>query len=413
MRIALLTLGTYGDVLPFAILGKELKKHGHEVVISTAKNYASLIQSFGLTFSPIEVDYQELLKSDNGKKLLKANLFAIQKNLNTSIYPLIEHSLSKFYSLAKQSDKVIYHVKTMADAFSDQFPEKMIRAMLVPAVQPTQDFPNPAFAGFHIPTFLNKASYKLTDLSIQMLSKPIKNFRKHNELSEKYRKVETPFIYGVSSSFLSKPDDYPNQSFFTGFWFSDSTTNIDNDLNDFLQSGEPPIVITFGSMPFKTKGKLTDLLNSLTSELGIRLVVIKGWGIDDLTGVEKNSNIKIIHSAPYDKLFPNVKAVVHHGGLGTTAECLRAGKPMLICPVLHPVGDQYFWGNLAYRKGIAVKPLPANSLNNRNIINRVAELINNNSLYEKSRLLSLEILKENGIGNAIKIIEDYDNKYYV
>jgi sterol 3beta-glucosyltransferase len=408
MRIALLSLGTYGDVLPFVILGKALKNRGHDVSIVTAENYASFIRDSGLTFFPIEVDYQELVNSDEGKKLLKANPFAIQKNLNTVIYPLIEQSLSAFYCLAKRSDKVVYHVKTMADAFSDQFPGKMIRAMLVPAVQPTRDFPNPAFAGFPIPSFLNKASYKLTDLSMQIVSKPIKNFRKSHGLPQKYRKAETPFIYGLSPAFLRKPADYPRETCFTGFWFSDGAEDIDDDLHDFLQSGEPPLVITFGSMPFQSKAKLVDLFNSLTSELGVRLVVVKGWGLDldDGMGFEKNIKIKVVSSAPYNKLFPCVKAVVHHGGLGTTAACLRAGKPMLVCPVLHPVGDQYFWGNLAYQKGVAVKPLPVKSLTKGNFIHRVAELIGNESLYEKSRLLSYQIINENGVENAIQIIEN-------
>lgn len=406
MKIALLTLGTYGDVLPFSILGKALKTRGHEVIISTAKNYASLIQDSGLTFTPIEVDYQQLLKSDNGQKLLKANPFTIRKNLNTLIYPLIEQSLNQFYNLARQSDRVVYHLKTMADIFADQFPEKMIRAMLVPAVQPTKDFPNPAFAGLHIPPFLNKASYKLTDFSMQILSKPLKSFRKQHGLGENYRKVESPFIYGVSPSFLPKPADYPDQSFFTGFWFSDSATDMDDDLRDFLQSGEPPLLISFGSMPFKSKVKMADLLNALISQLEVRLVVIKGWGISDLTEFENNrSQVKIVDSAPYHKLFPYVKAVVHHGGLGTTAECIRAGKPMFICPVLHPVGDQYFWGNLAYQKGIGVKPLPVNTFTLKSVIHRVAELITTTSLSEKSKQLSSLVLKENGIANAIEIIE--------
>jgi sterol 3beta-glucosyltransferase len=280
MRIALLSLGTYGDVLPFVILGKALQKRGHDVSIATAQNYASLIQTSGLIFYPLEVDYQELLNSDEGRKLLKANPFAIQKHLNTMIYPLIEQSLNKFYHLAKQSDKIVYHVKTMSDAFSDQFPGKMFRAMFVPAVQPTRDFLNPAFAGFHIPSFLNKASYKLTDVSMQILSKPIKNFRKANGLPEKYRKADTPFIYGVSPAFLSKPADYPANTCFTGFWFSEGTEDMDNDLHDFLKSGNPPVAITFGSMPFQSKVGMVDLLNSLTSELELRVVVVQGWGLD-------------------------------------------------------------------------------------------------------------------------------------
>src|SRR5690606_2005861 len=109
---------------------------------------------------------------------------------------------------------------------------------------------------------------------------------------------------------------------------------------------------------FKGKFDLETAIIHLTEQLRTRIIIVKGWGIDQTEKLENNPKVKVISEAPYEKLFPRVKAIIHHGGIGTTAECLRAGKPMMICPILYPVGDQQFWGRQVYKKGVATKPVP-------------------------------------------------------
>ena len=104
MKIAILTMGTRGDVQPFAVLGQALQQRGHEVTFSTARNFESLVQSYGLRFAPIDADFQAVLNSKEGKKLLKANPLVIRRNLNKWIYPMVEQSLNTFFRLAKQND---------------------------------------------------------------------------------------------------------------------------------------------------------------------------------------------------------------------------------------------------------------------------------------------------------------------
>lgn len=405
MKIAILTLGTRGDVQPYAVLGRALKQQGHQVTFSTAKNFEALVKSYGIDFVPVEADYQAILNSEEGQKILKANPFAIQRSLDKWIYPLVQQSLRDFYELAKTSDKVVYHVKTLADSFADQFPEKMIRAMVVPAVQQTSAFPNPAFSGLNIPSFLNKWSYKLTSLGVKMMNKPISRFRESIGLPKKYQTPETPFIYGISSLFLEQPKDYPDYSMFTGFWFGCSGTELQQDLKDFIQQGEPPLLLTFGSMPFQSKFDLQSAIIRLAEKFETRVIVVKGWGLENIEKLNNSKLIKVITSAPYEKLFPFVKAVIHHGGVGTMAECLRAGKPFFICPILYPIGDQQFWGQLAYKKGVAVKPVPIKRMTERLFFDRVQELIGNKQLYKNVEKLSEELKHENGIQNAIDEIE--------
>lgn len=404
MKIAILTMGTQGDVQPFAILGQALKKRGHQVTLSTAKNFEGLVKSYGIDFLSIDADFQEFLNSEEGKKMMK-NPFRAKKNLSIWVYPMIFSSMTAFYKLSKESDRVIFHVKTMGDYFADQFPEKMIKANVIPAIEYTKEFINPVFSALPIPTFLNGLSYKLSDLGISMMMKPVNEFRKSEGLPIKFKKPNLPSIYGISEHYLSKPNDYPKNSHFTGFWTTSSTTELDNDLVDFLNNGTPPLLITFGSMTFETKLDLPNAINNLSNELNVRIIVVKGWGFNNTQKLEDNPNIKVIKTAPYDKLFPRVKAVVNHGGIGTISACLIAGKPFFACPVLYPLGDQHFWGTIAYKKGIALKPIALKNLTESLLIDHVRKLISTESLYTKSIEISKKIKSENGIEKAIELIE--------
>lgn len=408
MKIAILTLGTRGDVQPYAALGRALRDRGHQVTLSTGKNFQELIKSYEIDFVPVDLDFQELVNSEQARELLKKplNAIGIAIDLKNKTAPLVIDALRIFYDLSKWADKVLFHAKTMAESFSDQFPEKMIKANLVPAIQPTSAFANPIFSALPLPPFLNKLTYKLTDLGLKMWSKPIKEFRRSVGLPTNFAKQQLISIYGISELLLKKPNDFPDNSHFTGFWLDKSDTKLQHDIADFIQQGDPPLLITFGSMLFNNKINLPQLIKTISENLNVRIIVVQGWGLTETEILKHDANIKVIQSAPYDLLFPLVRAVIHHGGIGTIASCLKAGKPFLTCPVLHPLGDQYFWGILSRSKGVAEYPLPLKEITETKLLERVSLLLGNEHLYDNAMLLAEQLSGEDGISNAITIIEN-------
>src|SRR5688500_5521736 len=99
MKIALLTLGTRGDVQPYAVLGGALQRRGHQVVLSTARNFESLARSYGIEFAPVDADFQALIESEEGKKMMKNPILA-QRNFSRWVHPMIQSALDTFYKVS-------------------------------------------------------------------------------------------------------------------------------------------------------------------------------------------------------------------------------------------------------------------------------------------------------------------------
>ena len=115
--------------------------------------------------------------------------------------------------------------------------------------------------------------------------------------------------------------------------------------------------------------------------------------------------LRCIVSAPFDQLIPKVSAVVFHGGIGTMAECLRAGVPFLACPVIYPMGDQYFWGKRAHELGCSPLPIPLKKLTEESLVRKVSELLSSEVYKNNSRQIANQLKAEDGLRNTIRIVE--------
>jgi hypothetical protein len=125
----------------------------------------------------------------------------------------------------------------------------------------------------------------------------------------------------------------------------------------FLIAGEPPVYIGFRSIVVDDPEKFTNMIFEAVKKAGVRALVSKGWG--GLGGDNTPENVYMLENTPHDWLFPKVKAVVHHGGAGTTAIGLKCGKPTMIVPFF---GDQQFWGSTIGKAGAGAVPVHYKSL---------------------------------------------------
>jgi sterol 3beta-glucosyltransferase len=217
-----------------------------------------------------------------------------------------------------------------------------------------------------------------------------------------------PVINGYSNLFFHHPHDWQSNIQTTGNWFVDNEPSFtpSTDLINFIKNGEPPIYIGFGSM--KDVSSFNTTLNTIKEALDItqqRAVVGLGWS---KLSYNENipDNIFLIESIPHSWLFPKMKIVIHHGGAGTTATGLRAGKPTIIIP--HNA-DQPAWGQKVFELGVGSKPIKKTNLTADNLA-RAILFAQQPNIISNADKLGQELRKENGVANAVNIINDHITK---
>jgi UDP-glucoronosyl and UDP-glucosyl transferase len=167
-------------------------------------------------------------------------------------------------------------------------------------------------------------------------------------------RLKVPHTYLWSPGLVPKPADWGPEIDIAGFVFLDLASDYvpPEELVKFLDAGEAPIYIGFGSISgVEDPESFTKLVFGAVAKAGIRALISKGWG-DMGKGMDVPDHIFLLDNVPHDWLFPKVRAVVHHGGAGTTAIGLKCGKPTMIVPFF---GDQPFWGDMVARAGAGAK----------------------------------------------------------
>ncbi|CAJ0554895.1 Ff.00g134080.m01.CDS01 [Fusarium sp. VM40] len=168
-------------------------------------------------------------------------------------------------------------------------------------------------------------------------------------------RLQVPYSYLWSQTLIPKPADWGPHISITGFSFLHlaSSYTPPADLAEFLEKGPAPIYVGFGSIVIDDPQGLTDLIYEAVRRAGVRAIVSKGWG--GIGNGDKPEDIYLMDNVPHDWLFQRVSAVVHHGGAGTTAAGIAAGRPTVVVPFF---GDQPFWGQMIARAGAGPTPIP-------------------------------------------------------
>jgi sterol 3beta-glucosyltransferase len=420
MKIAITTLGTRGDLQPYIALGLGLKDAGYEILIVSSKNEEIFVKNYGLEFFALSVDIQMLMDSEEVQAMSKGNnpLKFILSHLKGSkkLKQLMVETQKEIWAACQSADIIIFHPGMPLGFFIAQEMKRIsIMANAFPVIA-TKDYPAILFyTSPRLGRLFNMITHKIFEKLFWALSKAavVKFWNTSVKTKMNFsippirQQIESgmPILNGYSNLFFHQPNDWPNNIHTTGGWFIDKEPNFvpPPELLHFIENGEAPIYIGFGSM--KDIISFNATLSIIKEALDItkqRAVVGLGWSKYSYSD-KIPENIFLIESIPHTWLFPKMKILIHHGGAGTTATGLRAGKPTIVIP--HNA-DQPAWGQKVFELRVGSKPIKKTRLTAGKLASGILYAQQPN-IVQNAYKLGQELSKENGVKNAVRIINDY------
>lgn len=369
LQIAMLIVGTRGDVQPFIAIGKRLQGDGHRVRLATHSNFKEFVLSAGLEFYPLGGDPKVLagymVKNKGFLPSAPSEVPIQREQIKDIIFSLLRActETDPETNVPFKVDAIIANPPAYGHVHVAEGLNVPIHIFFTMPWTPTSEFPHPLSRVKHQVGY--RLSYHIVDALIWLgIRDMINEFRKKNlklrpasYLSGSYSaSSQVPHGYLWSPHLVPKPKDWGPNIDVVGFCFLDLASNyVPPDLLvTWLQDGRKPIYIGFGSLPVQEPEKMTQIIVKALESTGQRGIINKGWGgLGDLT--EPKDFVYSLDNCPHDWLFPRCASVVHHGGAGTTAAGLKAACPTTIVPFF---GDQPFWGERVHARGIGPPPIP-------------------------------------------------------
>ena len=199
--------------------------------------------------------------------------------------------------------------------------------------------------------------------------------------------------------------DWPEHTRITGFCFYDGdggNRKLPRHLEDFLSQGEPPVVFTLGSAAVLAAGNFYEVSAAAAIEAGLRAVLL--IGTDPRNRLQKTlpASVCIAEYAPYSLLFPRASMIVHQGGVGTTAQCLQAGKPMLIMPYSHDQPDNA----RRMRRLKVAEVIQRDNYTPPRVARRLRGVLEDPSYLQRARELAGTLAAEDGVAAACDALEE-------
>lgn len=416
MIVAVLAIGSRGDVQPYVALADGLRRAGHVVRFVTTTEFVDLAQDHGLTVEAVPFSVQAALAERSAQRAVEggghgASFAAFARIARTAATALAGTALAA----AERSDVLLGGLSAVAvgTAAAERVGIPFLPALNVP-VDATSAWPGALFPNLRIGPrpWSNRTSHRLTRLALWLTvragadaarvevlgAQPLPRFGGLHHLLP----PELPTLYGISGAILPKPDDWPASRHVVGAWFLDPPDGWrpDTELEAFLAAGPPPVYIGFGSMATDDPAATARLVLDATVAAGARAIVHRGWA--RLLAADPPASVHFVESVPHTWLLPRVAAAVHHGGAGTTAASLRAGVPTVIVP-FH--GDQFFWAQRVQELGAGPAPITRRRLTVERLAAAIVEATADPALRGRAAALGERIREEDGVGDAVRWIE--------
>jgi vancomycin aglycone glucosyltransferase len=391
MKIACVILGTRGDVQPMIALAKGLIQKGHEVTICAPSENEQLAKHNTCKFVAFGPEIKKQVKETPHKQ---------KGGVAVKITPaqgkeLFRNQINVLPEKIKDTDLVlgagiVPGVHTAADIL--KVPYRLV-AFYPILLGTTKDDPlkNRMMFGFGrsvmnllMKKFVNKnrSKYGLS---------PINDIWGHwmgDNVIIACDKELNAAHNGVAFNFTQ-----------TGFMILVSGGSLPVYVEDFLNSGKPPVYIGFGSNPVVNPEKYTLMFEQVRDATGQRLIVSKGWA--DLPVIETH-DILFVDEMPFDLLFPRLSAVIYHGGTGTMAAIARAGVPQAAFPFM---ADQFDNRKQLVKLGLGPKTCDFKKITAEAISSAITECVSDDNYRRNAEEISKKLRNVNGVELTIQLLE--------
>ncbi|GMF42527.1 unnamed protein product [Phytophthora fragariaefolia] len=430
MNICILIVGTRGDVQPFLAIALRLQEDGHRVRLATHAVYRDFVMGHGIEFYPLGGDPKELAAYMvmTGGHLIPTNIKTLTEHVPRNMQMINEIVFSTWPAVSEpdpdgggpgvpgqpfRAQAIIANPVSYGHVHVAERLGVPLHIMFPQPWVPTMAFPHPlsnlAYTGKWQKK--NYLSYKLVDMIMWQGTEGIINefrtevlklhpIRNGDSGSELLLDLNIPHSFMWSPRLVPKPADWGDLYNVIGtVTLKGPATDYSpsHELEEFLGNDGGPIFVGFGSMVLADPLVTTKMIIEAAKEAGVRVLIQSSWS--DMKGdLEIPSNIFFIGNCPHDWLMPRVSAVVHHGGAGTTAAGLLAGKPTFIVPFF---GDQPFWGQAVVSAKVGVAPCPILQLTTE-ILRKAFVELGNPDLRRHAEALKDLMLEEDGAEEAVR-----------
>lgn len=411
------THGTLGDLHPFLAIAIELRRRGHHPVIATSEYYRQKVSAAGIDFHPVRPDVS-FLEKELHRRLMEPKR-GLERVIREYMFPVLRESYDDLMAAVQGSGGADLLISQILMFAAPMVAEKTgipwVSTELQPgaflsAHDPPVLAPMPALAklrplgpGFH------RQLFRVAKLIGRSWSDPVRALRAELGLPP----GEDPLFEGRQSPRLvlalfspvlgPRQPDWPANTIVTGTPFYDEEGGeLGPELARFLDGGDPPIVFTLGSSAVWDAGGFYTESAAAASEMGKRAVLLTG---SNLSESSLPDNVLAVPYAPFAVLFPRAWFIVHQGGIGTTAQALRAGKPALVMPV---GGDQFDNAARIKRMG-AGRTIMGKNYRAKRVAAELAKLLDDPGYAKRAEEIGRMIRSENGAKSACDAIEEQLN----
>ena len=412
LRIALVAVGTRGDVQPMIALALRLRERGHDVTLFTPADFAPWITGLGFAHvavsRPMQAWFEELSERGVGKLEQLRELSAFMRKDVVEQIAALDDVLPRF--------DVVVGTGMVPGAAAVAVARRLryLFAFFAPVMIPSDEHAPFMIPVAGLPRVANRALWSLAMWqSLRVLRAGIDPHRAklglppvssgpelHPSLALCAWDVELASVPSVLRSFLDAPTRAFSELRPVGALVLDDERPLPAALARFLDEGEAPVYLGFGSMVDEDPAATLRAVRAVVAKLGTRVVLGKGWTRKDPG--ELPPSCFVVEDVPHAKLFARCLAVVHHGGAGTTSTAARAGAPQVVVPL---VADQFFWGRRVAELGLGPKAIPKARLDGERLVRAVGAVLSDEGMAARAREIAAQLALVDGAGAAVRVIE--------